>query len=284
MRVWVRCSTPIPQAKMEFAKNILIRWQEQIAAMPAAAFYLLNGLVLAFVIFVPLERIFPLHRQTIFRRGFLRDVGLYFLNNLLPAILLLLPLSLVVGILSRFIPAGYLAWVKELPYWVKLLAAFVVGDIGSYWGHRWSHEWPTMWRFHLVHHRAEELDWLVNVRMHPLDTVFTRFCGMVPIYLLGLAQVSGNSLEEKPLLVVLVTSLWGYFVHANVRWRFGWLEQIIATPAFHHWHHNNDGPDKFNKNYAANFPWIDRLFGTLYLPPKDHPLSYGVDEKQNRTS
>lgn len=269
----------MPNAHMEFAKNILLQWQEQIAALPASAFLLLNGLILAFVIFVPLERLFPHRRQNLFRKGFLRDVGLYFLNNLLPAFLLVLPLSLAVGVLCRFIPADYYTWVAGLPYWLKLLAAFVVGDIGSYWGHRWSHEWATMWRFHLVHHRAEEMDWLVNVRMHPLDMVFTRFCGLMPMYLLGLVQMTGSSVDGKPLVVMIVTSLWGYFVHANVPWRFGWLEQVIATPAFHHWHHNNDGPDTFNKNYAANFPWIDRIFGTLHLPAKDHPLSYGVGRK-----
>jgi hypothetical protein len=32
-----------------------------------------------------------------------------------------------------------------------------------------------------------------------------------------------------------------------------------------------------NKNYAPMFPWVDRLFGTLYLPPNRHPAAYGTD-------
>jgi hypothetical protein len=33
-----------------------------------------------------------------------------------------------------------------------------------------------------------------------------------------------------------------------------------------------------NKNYAALWPWIDRFFGTLYLPKDKQPAHYGIDE------
>jgi len=51
-----------------------------------------------------------------------------------------------------------------------------------------------------------------------------------------------------------------------------------STPAFHHWHHTNDGPAYINKNYAPMLPWIDQIFGTLYLPKDKHPRCYGVDQ------
>jgi hypothetical protein len=69
----------------------------------------------------------------------------------------------------------------------------------------------------------------------------------------------------------------GLFIHANVRWRFGPREWLIASPAFHHWHHTNDGPALIDKNYAPLFPWVDCLFGTLYLPPHRHPAVYGTN-------
>ena len=62
-----------------------------------------------------------------------------------------------------------------------------------------------------------------------------------------------------------------------MRWRFGWLEWLVSTPGFHHWHHTKDGPESINKNYAAIFPWVDKLFGTLYLPKKQWPMRYGID-------
>jgi len=55
------------------------------------------------------------------------------------------------------------------------------------------------------------------------------------------------------------------------------LEWLISTPAFHHWHHTKDGPEYINKNYAAIFPWVDKLFGSFYLPKDQWPAKYGVD-------
>ena len=158
-----------------------------------------------------------------------------------------------------------------------------IGEIGFYWGHRWSHEIPLLWRFHAIHHSAEHLDFLVNTRAHPVDMVFTRLCGLVPLYILGLAAPARGSASLIPVLIVLIGTVWGFFIHANVRWRFGPLEWLIATPAFHHWHHTNDGPDLINKNYAPMLPGVDRLFGTLHLPPNQQPRRYGIDQPVSPT-
>ena len=61
-------------------------------------------------------------------------------------------------------------------------------------------------------------------------------------------------------------------------WRFGPLEWLIATPTFHHWYHTNDGPAYVNKNYEPLLPWVDRFFGTLYLPKHKLPAHHGIDE------
>jgi sterol desaturase/sphingolipid hydroxylase (fatty acid hydroxylase superfamily) len=153
----------------------------------------------------------------------------------------------------------------------------IIGDIGAYWGHRWSHEIPLLWRFHAIHHSAEEMDWLVSSRGHPLDLAFIHFSGLVPIYLLGFAQPMYNNGDLVMIIYILFGYIWSYLIHANVRWRFGFLEKLIASPAFHHWHHTNDGAEYINKNYAAIFPWIDRIFGTLYLPRSRWTVKYGID-------
>jgi len=74
----------------------------------------------------------------------------------------------------------------------------------------------------------------------------------------------------------LITTTWGFFIHANLRFRFGPLEWLISTPAFHHWHHTLSGP--INHNYSSTLPWLDRVFGTHYLP-KEWPTAYGTEEK-----
>ena len=78
------------------------------------------------------------------------------------------------------------------------------------------------------------------------------------------------------MLLLLFGTVWGFFIHANVKWRFGPLEWVIATPAFHHWHHTNDA--NRDRNFASTLPWIDRLFGTHHLP-REWPGEYGIDDK-----
>jgi sterol desaturase/sphingolipid hydroxylase (fatty acid hydroxylase superfamily) len=71
----------------------------------------------------------------------------------------------------------------------------------------------------------------------------------------------------------------GFFIHANVSWRFGWLEWLVSSPAFHHWHHTNDGPERINKNYASMLPCLDKCFGTFHLPKQQWPVKYGIDAR-----
>ncbi len=239
-------------------------------------FRLCVWLVLLAIIFVPLERICDRNRQRIVRKEFWIDLGYYFLNSLLPKLLLILPISLVAWCVRHLEPSWMYLWTATLSVSTRLVLAIVIGEIGAYWGHRWSHEIPWLWRFHAIHHSPTEIDWLVNTRAHPLDMFFGRLTGLVPIYMLGLAQPTGNSADIVPIIYALVGTIWSFFVHANISWRFGILEQLVATPAFHHWHHTNDGEQFINKNYAAIFPWIDRLFGTLYLPKHRWPQKYGI--------
>ncbi len=248
--------------------------------LPPVAFDLLRlciWLVLLMIIFVPMERLFAQHPQKIFRKGFFTDLGYYFLNSLLPKLLLAVPLSILAMSLHYLVPGRWYGGVADMPLWLRFASALIVGELGSYWGHRWMHEIPVLWRFHAIHHSAEEMDWLVNTRAHPLDMVFTRLCGLVPVYVLGLAQPTGSTMDWVPFLYALFGTVWSFVIHANVRWRFGPLESCVSSPAFHHWHHTKDGPQYINKNYAAIFPWVDRLFGTFYLPKKQWPTKYGID-------
>lgn len=237
-------------------------------------------LVLLMVIFVPLERLFGLHPAKIFRKQVGVDLAWYFINSLLPAVLIAIPLSALAQLLNGVDPWGFYSWVAGLPFWVKLLAAFVVNDIGTYWGHRATHAIPFLWRFHAIHHSAEHMDWLVNTRAHPFDLVFTRLAGLSGVYLLGLANTSSYRLDPVVAIVTVAGTIWSFFIHANVRIRLGPLEWLVSSPAFHHWHHTND--KHRDRNFAAIFPFIDWIFGTSWLP-KHWPPVYGIDEKISPT-
>jgi len=149
----------------------------------------------------------------------------------------------------------------------------VLGEATYYWGHRAMHQIPLLWRFHAVHHAAEEVDWLVSTRAHPVDIALGHLCGLVPLYAFGLAQPLGHSTDIAPLLFVVIGMAWGFFIHANLNWRFGWLERLVSTPAFHHWHHTR--ADHVDRNFASLLPFMDLAFGTYYLP-RHLPAEYGV--------
>src|SRR5208283_3792115 len=99
------------------------------------------------------------------------------------------------------VPTSVLAVTAALPFWGRAFAGLVAGEIGYYWGHRWSHEVPFLWGFHSIHHSAEEVDFLVSSRAHPIDMVFGRFCSLVPLYLLGLAEPGALADVRVPVLV-----------------------------------------------------------------------------------
>jgi sterol desaturase/sphingolipid hydroxylase (fatty acid hydroxylase superfamily) len=230
-------------------------------------------LILLSLVFIPLERFFQVREQKIVRPGWGTDLAWYFINSLAPIFLLGPVAAALATLIHAILPTAVTGAASALPLWARMVLAMVVGEIGFYWGHRLSHEIPFLWRFHAVHHSATHLDFLVNLRAHPVDMVFTRLCGLILLYATGLAAPVGPNPTLIPAVVLFVGSMWSYFIHANLKWRLGPLEEIIASPAFHHWHHTLD--DHKDHNYAAMLPFVDRLFGTFYLP-KAWPAAYGT--------
>lgn len=229
------------------------------------------GFVVLCAIFVPLETLFPLARRQFWQRhGAWADVTHFFITGALRKFLTLVFAFVLITLLGFLVYPPLQQAMTALPWWLQFLVANVVFDVGAYWGHRWAHTVPFLWRFHAVHHSSEQLDWVAASRVHPLDQTFIRVCGILPVYLLGFTKETFGALIGLEALLAI-------FIHANVRWRFGWLEWLVATPVFHHWHHANEDPGTANKNFSGLLPWVDWIFGTLYLPKK-YPAKYGINE------
>lgn len=274
---------------MNRALMMLEQWEPQIQQAALAVLRLAIWLIILAAIFVPLERLFAIDPQKVWRKGIFTDISYYFLNSLMTASFLSIPTAILAWFVYQMIPAGFHAWTASFPFWMRAVVAFIAGETGYYWGHRLCHENRFLWRFHAIHHSAEHIDFLVNSRAHPLDMVFGRFCSLIPIYILGLSgpataasspiPAPADTSNLIPVLTTLASTLWGFFIHANLRWRFGPLEWLISTPAFHHWHHTLT---PINRNYASTLPWLDRIFGTHYLPRDAFPAAYGIrDEVPN---
>jgi len=257
--------------------DVLFRALRRLFGDGLASFQsLLIWLVAVGLVFVLLERVWYARRQAVMRQGLRQDLALYFIGGLVPP---LFSAAATIGCLwlgRKLLPQAWFDSVHALPIWLLLLLLVVAGDALYYWAHRLSHQIPWLWRLHAVHHSPTEMDWLVNTRAHPLDLVFSHVGASIPLLILGLTLPPRADLGALLFGMTLFNTYWAFFIHSNCRLRLGLLEQLITTPAFHHWHHTNDSAEVRNKNYAALFPWLDRIFGSHYLP-KHLPGSYGSD-------
>ena len=274
--------TPLAQALQALQgllQGMLLGLQTALPAWAFDAVKFTNGLLLLVVLFVPLERLFALRPQRALRQAWGTDIAYYFITSLLPSKLIIATVALLLWLMHGFAPQGLFPGLAELPTAARFAVALLVAQLGFYWGHRAMHANRWLWRFHAVHHSAPALDWLVNTRAHPVDLVFTRLCGYLPLYLLGLAQPTRETLDWVPLLITLLASTWGYVLHANLRWPLAWLAKIVATPRFHHWHHAHQGTGGTqHSNYAATLPLMDLIFGTYRQDSGAWPECYGTDE------
>ena len=224
-------------------------------------------LLVSALIFIPLERIWSRRRQRVFRREWSTDLSYFAMTHLLVQLVILVTTVFATQHLTGFVIPATSALLSAPPLWLQFVLALFVADFFQYWSHRAYHLVPWLWRFHAVHHSAETMDWLAGSRMHLLEVLVTRICVFVPLFVLGFSP-------DALYLYVGWVGFHAVFVHANLRWRFGWLRYVITTPQYHHWHHAQD--EAFvDANYAVHLPILDLIFGTFRLPDA-WPESYGT--------
>jgi sterol desaturase/sphingolipid hydroxylase (fatty acid hydroxylase superfamily) len=242
------------------------------------------GLLILGALLWPLERAFPsVAGQPIRRRGFLTDVAYWFFSPFVTRVVARLAVvAAVVGLaVALGIPADrahILAFVdnpdrtiRRQPLGLQILEALLLGDVVGYWIHRLFHG-QRLWRFHAVHHGSKDLDWLSAVRLHPVNELVTRMAQAIPVLLVGFPpQILAGYV---PFL-----SLYAIFLHANVPWSFGPMRYVIASPAFHRWHHTSEDEGR-DKNFAGLFPFLDLLFGTFHLPQGQQPRRFGLAHEE----
>jgi sterol desaturase/sphingolipid hydroxylase (fatty acid hydroxylase superfamily) len=230
----------------------------------------LKVILITCLVFIPIERIFPLHpEQRVFRRNWANDLIFLLLNGMLTKLGLFAVITAIIFAAAQIVPASFQAAIGGLPYWVQIPAVILLSDLGFYWTHRMFHAVPWLWRFHAVHHSIEELDWLAAARVHPVDQILTKGVSLIPVFALGFS--------EWAIGVYALLYQWqSVLIHSNVRIGFGPLRWLVASPEFHHWHHSNDANVR-DKNFAGQLSFLDALFGSLHMPRGQAPTTYGLD-------
>ena len=219
--------------------------------------------------FVPIERMLAVRPLSPLRPEWRTDLAYFFVGHVAVQFLLI-----AVTASSAFLAAlvafpSLQQWIQALPVWAQFLLAVLVADLAQSLLHRAYHRVPWLWRFHAVHHSSRHMDWLAGSRMHFVEVLLTRTLVLMPLVALGFAQPAVNA-------YVILVGVQAVLAHANLRLDFGWLEYLLVTPRYHHWHHARHA-DYLDANYAIHLPLVDMLMGTFRRPARGTwPPEYGV--------
>lgn len=185
----------------------------------------------------------------------------------------------IVGFLYSIIPFK----ARHLPrngILVSVLIAIVyllASDFVFYWYHRAQHYFKYFWVIHELHHSDRAMNVTTSMRTYWLERPLQTLLIIMPIY-----YVIGIDTGAIKLYFV-VSTVWLFFTHANLKLRLGIFTPIIAGPQIHRIHHSNL-PEHQGKNMAQFFPIFDILFGTYYHPAYNEFPTTGLKENNSNDS
>lgn len=174
----------------------------------------------------------------------------------------------------------------SLPIVIAYTATLLITeDFFRYWAHRFMHTSEFLWQFHKVHHSAETLVPVSQLRDHPVNGIVNLTRGAI-----ALPLVTGLFLLIFPGKLTAISILGinaGRFAfdilgaqlrHSHVWLAFpAWLSRIMISPAMHQIHHSRAIAHR-NTNYGSQFAIWDWMFGTIYVPERRETIEFGIDK------
>ena len=222
---------------------------------------------LAALAFLPLEHLAAAHARR--RRRFATDLVFATVGQVLVRVGLVFAAGLVLARLDTVaLDRPLLAAIgdRRARFVADIAVGLLLFELGGYAVHRLAHAVPALWRLHEIHHSSETMDWLASFRQHPLEIILVTLAQNAPLVLLGVPLGAHAA-------VLVALKLATVFVHSNVRVPIGPLRFVVATPRFHHRHHQRDGAAA---NFASFLPFLDLLFGSYSDETTDR---FGIDRK-----
>ena len=180
----------------------------------------------------------------------------------------------------------FLAWTPVMLVLYTILVA-MADDLGYFIFHLASHRIGWLWAFHKVHHSAETLTVLANVRTHPVEYAITEPCKAIttslvlaPAIYLGTGHATLVDVLGMNLMAAFYCVLGTQLHHSHVWLSWGKvLSHVLISPAQHQIHHSS-APRHWNRNMGGNFAFWDWICGTLYVPEGHEEISFGLGAGQ----
>jgi len=189
--------------------------------------------------------------------------GYVVLDFLYPLLALPVQATVIVGgasLIKRgfetYIPFMNTGLVDRQPIVVQAVAAVLITDFMFYVAHWVKHKVPWLWYFHAIHHSQRYVSPFTTFRNHPCEDLTNLIIKTLPIAIVGGSRPTW-------FLFVLLDSMWGFYIHANIRTNLGPLKYVLVTPQNHRLHHTIEA-EQIDRNFGERLTVWDWLFGTLY--------------------
>lgn len=167
-----------------------------------------------------------------------------------------------IWLLPVFASLGLFAasWPSSWPFWVQVLFAILILDIGITLTHYVSHRWAILWRFHAVHHSVERMYGFNGLMKHPIHQTIETVGGVTPLLLLGIPVPVASA-------VIFAVGIQLLLQHSNVDYRTGPLKFLFAIAEVHRFHHRK-GAGLGDVNFGLFTTLWDHMLGTFYYAPR----------------
>jgi sterol desaturase/sphingolipid hydroxylase (fatty acid hydroxylase superfamily) len=184
--------------------------------------------------------------------------------------LAMLPIPIAVAVWAKEERVGLLNWLN-LPFWIAIIATFLLMDYAYWWWHWVNHMIPLFWRFHNVHHTDLDLDVSTAARFHFGEMIFSIGFLSFAVVVFGIAPV---------MLVIFFIAFEGATLFHHSNWRLPiklerLLNLIVVTPRMHGIHHSIVQGET-NSNWGTIFCWWDKLHRTLRRDVPQDQITIGV--------
>ena len=144
---------------------------------------------------------------------------------------------------------------------IELICLLVYAQLAEYAAHRWTMHWPGLgkgkwWHDHAVEHHARRKHWM-NIGITPWTVLIACSPMLIPALWLGWVWVA--------IVVVACLAYSGTWSALHSAHHQNGCLRLRKLPGYGYWEeHHLDHHVKPTRNYAAVFPWVDRMFGTKY--------------------